>query len=498
MRRRTGPRTELLEPRLVLSALRLRPVLAPADAPSGGTTQDESDPPPSSDPAPVDGAGTSSPTSSGSSPAVPGSDIGGSSDSTGDVLAASGQPSEGSGGVDDSATQNSDSSVNEPGVSVVPDLGSRAVASDGGAIATPTRRTTSVSTGATVVSVGDVAISDVSVISVESDANLVAVRPIVVEAEADSTAARSGTVTVSDAELVTSRGDAGTDADGAATDVREVDAQSQGEEGRDADGTGDSSNGDVADLERKPVTRRQGYQELRQGTVLLDDQTLFASGPRRSDETQSRKEGSADDARDLSWVEGVAEAVGGWLPPTDSMLATDVVDGGGASLLAAGGLVPLLALARKTSGDAERDDGKSSSEAMGVIDRKWWKDRRRTRPTSKARKQSHRRGRSERDPSVADKGADSLAGPDISEAFAMSVMTPFNGDAFVMTPMPGDGGRDGSNDGGGLDASVGVGAGAAIATATVAGVAHQRSKRSRKSAAKPVISYSGTTREYPS
>ncbi len=80
----------------------------------------------------------------------------------------------------------------------------------------------------------------------------------------------------------------------------------------------------------------------------------------------------------------------------------------------------------------------------------------------------------------------------------MSVMTPFNGNAFVMTPMLGEGGASGSNDGGGLDASLGVGAGAAIATATAAGVAHQRSKRRRGSAAKPVISYSGTTREYPS
>lgn len=504
MRRRTGPRTELLEPRLVLSTLRLLPTLAPADLPAGGTagaSEGQSEPFPGADSQPHGDTGTVTSASSDSPPAESEPVESGGETASSGVSVGTGQVGGTSSDSESPPSVSNSSSGVEPSASVAVNLGSGSTTSDEAPGVTFVRRPTPVDSGPAVSAVGSVTISDAAVLSVVADADIISVRPVDLDDETGSSVTPTRTVTAIDADVVVdgSRGDfeSGSDADSSVR-VDESEDQIERDDGAEAGGDQDLADVAVSDVQNHSVTGRQHRTESPEVGSLPGDQSTLVVEQQRASASNSRGDRDDGSSSKAEWIDGVAEAVGEWISPGDALIAGDGAEGDGVPLLAAGSLVPLLALARKTGADAENSDAKSSSDAAGVIDRKWWKDRRRTRPFPKGRRHSQRRGGSGRDVVVAGDGTDGLAAPDVSDAFAMSVMTPFNGDAFGMTPIE-DAGEDAAPGAeGGLDASVGVGAGAAVATAAAAGIARQRAKRSRSKPAKPVISYSGTTREFPS
>ncbi|MDA0809971.1 MAG: hypothetical protein O3B68_18405 [Planctomycetota bacterium] len=194
-----------------------------------------------------------------------------------------------------------------------------------------------------------------------------------------------------------------------------------------------------------------------------------------------------------SWIASLTESVKSWLnfEGLESGTAVTMADSSVPYVALAGGF-SLVAVGRK--GLAEADAFEAEETAVGV----WKPDRRSGRVTDRRRFRwfgfatKDRRNRpsgeiSKEQPALKQ----NLSEPDISEAFAMSLMQSVGEDAFKLSPMPsGDEGADESSEDSSLSIEL-VAAGAA----TVAGGTMARRSRSsaKKTLLRPTIDYSGTT-----
>lgn len=194
-----------------------------------------------------------------------------------------------------------------------------------------------------------------------------------------------------------------------------------------------------------------------------------------------------------SWIASLTESVKSWLKfeGLESGTAATMADSS-VPYVALAGSFSLVAVGRK--GLAEADAFEAEDTSVGV----WKPDRRSGRVTDRRRFRwfgfatKDRRNRPSGEISKEQPASkQNLSEPDISEAFAMSLMQSVGEDAFKLSPMPsGDEVADQDSEDSSLSLEL-VAAGAA----TVAGGTMARRSRSskKKTLSRPTIDYSGTT-----
>lgn len=203
--------------------------------------------------------------------------------------------------------------------------------------------------------------------------------------------------------------------------------------------------------------------------------------------------GKAADGDAPSWIGSLTESVKSWFS-FEGLGAgkANTISNSSVPYVALAGGFSLVAVGRK--GLTEADAFEADDPGVGV----WKPDRRSGRPTDRRRFRwfgfatKDRRSRSSGEVSQERQASkQNLSEPDISEAFAMSLMQSVGEDAFVLSPMPSDGElpNDDSEDSSLSLELISVGA------ATVAGGALAGRSRSskRQKRVRPTIDYSGTT-----
>ncbi|MDA0283168.1 MAG: hypothetical protein O3B86_07415 [Planctomycetota bacterium] len=194
-----------------------------------------------------------------------------------------------------------------------------------------------------------------------------------------------------------------------------------------------------------------------------------------------------------SWITSLTDSVTSWLDfeGLQSGMSTSMVDSSVPYVALAGGF-SLVAVGRKGLSDAEAFEADDPGAGL------WKPDRRSGRPTDRRRFRwfgfatKDRRNRpSEEVSPERPTSKQNLAEPDISEAFAMSLMQSVGEDAFVLSPMPsGDELPDDDSE----DSSLSLELVAAGAVTVVGGAYAGRSRGSKRpNHVRPTIDYSGTT-----
>jgi len=517
MKRRTRPATEQLEPRLVLSATRLQPLGLLADAAgaetessaSSGETQQthqadaserqsgrsarETDRAAAQD---RNGTAVANSGTPDSNPESPGREQENSAVSTDSSSDSSTDSSTGSSSdeeqVSDHSDRNSERS-DEAADSSSPD--SPASGRDSGSGSASVRDSAAGAGGESA----DTQTADRNFLRLSaSDDSSVATR---IDGDGDgdgqATSDRSRGVTEVDRSVRTSVSDAGDN------DAGDPDENTPG---KDASvhrvGAAGSRSGSGQTYQAEMTVSRQQVPASAREVSPPGDAVAAAGDDLRSDRRAiaSSFEGGSAAGQD-GWLERLADSFRNVLSPFNHWFSMTAPAGNTVSLMAGAGVIPLLAIGKKVTGESERDDSPTTGKLSGPLDRRWWRGRRCRRLVAAAKRAATRRSR---DDDVGRSGRNRYAGrgdrldpldaPDVSEAFVMTVMEPFEDEAaFAMTPLDDESQVD---SGGNRAASLGIGAGAVAATATAAGVVHQRSKRRRQTAVRPVITYSGTTREF--
>ena len=194
-----------------------------------------------------------------------------------------------------------------------------------------------------------------------------------------------------------------------------------------------------------------------------------------------------------SWIASLTDSVKSWLKfeGLESGTAATMADSSVPYVALAGGF-SLVAVGRK--GLAEADAFEAEDNSVGV----WKPDRRSGRVTDRRRFRwfgfatKDRRNRPSGEVSQERSNSQkNLSEPDISEAFAMSLMQSVGKDAFKLSPMPSG---DERPDEGSEDSSLSLELVAAGAVTVASGAFAGRSRRSkRQKRVRPTIDYSGTT-----
>lgn len=202
---------------------------------------------------------------------------------------------------------------------------------------------------------------------------------------------------------------------------------------------------------------------------------------------------SSAGSESASWISSLTESVKSWVKfeGLESGTAATMADSSVPYVALAGGF-SLVAVGRK--GLAESDAFEAEDNSVGV----WKPDRRSGRVTDRRRFRwfgfatKDRRNRPSGEISQEQPTSkQNLSEPDISEAFAMSLMQSVGKDAFVLSPMPsGDEVADENSEDSSLSLEL-----VAVGAATVAGGAFAGRSRSnkRQKRVRPTINYSGTT-----
>ena len=194
-----------------------------------------------------------------------------------------------------------------------------------------------------------------------------------------------------------------------------------------------------------------------------------------------------------SWIASLTDSVKSWLKfeGLESATAATMADSSVPYVALAGGF-SLVAVGRKGLAEADAFEADDTSVGLRKPDRRSGRvtDRRRIRWFGFATKDRRNRPSGE----VSQERSNSrknLSEPDISEAFAMSLMQSVGEDAFKLSPMPSG---DELPDEGSEDSSLSLELVAAGAVTVAGGTMVSRSRSSRKKTlSRPTIDYSGTT-----
>jgi hypothetical protein len=194
-----------------------------------------------------------------------------------------------------------------------------------------------------------------------------------------------------------------------------------------------------------------------------------------------------------SWISSLTQSMKSWFSfeGLGSGTTAEMADSSVPYVALAGGF-SLLAVGRKGLTEADMFEADDSGIGLSKPDRRSGRvtDRRRFRWFGFATKDRRSRPSGEVSREQPSSKA-SLSEPDISEAFAMSLMQSVGEDAFVLSPMPG--GDDSGSDA--EDSSLSLELFAAGAITIAGGTVAGRSRRNkRQTGMRPTIDYSGTTR----
>lgn len=203
--------------------------------------------------------------------------------------------------------------------------------------------------------------------------------------------------------------------------------------------------------------------------------------------------GSSVGSDSASWIASLTESVKSWLKfeGLESGTAATMADSSVPYVALAGGF-SLVAVGRK--GLVEADAFEAEDTSVGV----WKPDRRSGRVTDRRRFRwfgfatKDRRSRPSGEISQEQPTSrQNLSEPDISEAFAMSLMLSVGEDAFVLSPMPsGDELPDENSEDSSLSLELVAAGAATVAGGTFAGRSRSSKRQER---VRPTIDYSGTT-----
>lgn len=201
---------------------------------------------------------------------------------------------------------------------------------------------------------------------------------------------------------------------------------------------------------------------------------------------------SSTGSESATWIASLTESVKSWLKFEGLESGTATMADSSVPYVALAGGFSLVAVGRK--GLTEADAFEAEDTSVGV----WKPDRRSGRVTDRRRFRwlgfatKDRRNRPSGEISQEQTASkQNLSEPDISEAFAMSLMQSVGEDAFKLSPMPsGDAGPDEDSEDSSLSLEL-----VAAGVATVAGGTMVRRSRSSKkeTLSRPTIDYSGTT-----
>jgi len=151
-------------------------------------------------------------------------------------------------------------------------------------------------------------------------------------------------------------------------------------------------------------------------------------------------------------------------------------------------VLPMFMIGRRRTDESGRST-ESLDGSLSPLDRKTWRERRRSAGLSKSETSGNRRSRHKRPTLSRD-----LTTPDISDAFVLSTMNSVDPSAFHLGIMPVDDRSGESTD----DDSVGLMAGAIAGTVAAGGgiASKVRNSQTPKRHQKPTVDYTGTTRAF--
>ncbi|MGZ0174117.1 MAG: hypothetical protein ACKVHE_31805, partial [Planctomycetales bacterium] len=207
--------------------------------------------------------------------------------------------------------------------------------------------------------------------------------------------------------------------------------------------------------------------------------------------TASGTEGSTS-VDTSSWISSLTQSMKSWFSFEGLGSGTTAeMAGSSAPYVALAGGFSLFAVGRKGLTEADAFEADDSGIGLSKPDRRSGRvtDRRRFRWFGFATKDRRNRPSGEVSQEQPSSKAN-LSEPDISEAFAMSLMQSVGEDAFVLSPMPGDDDSTSDPEDSSLSLEMVAAGVITIAGGTVAG----RSRRNqRQTGMRPTIDYSGTT-----
>ena len=224
----------------------------------------------------------------------------------------------------------------------------------------------------------------------------------------------------------------------------------------------------------------------------------LASSTIRARQTVHNSSDPVTTTYDESWLSSLASSVWSWLGLGDATnLAKDATSSTELPLVALAGMFTFATISRKGATDGRKFLPPITDERFELIQRRSWRERRRGENNSRAGRSWQRSfGRGASSPVPVDNGP-TLAQPDISEAFVMSMLESVPPDAFVMSPiLPAHESEDDSPESeSNLSPSMKlVATGAVIGSTAIAGnaLANRRSTRAKRPT-RPAMRFTGTT-----